>query len=95
MDLASNGHLGALTKLIMLTGVGAKYREVDIRERVEAVGLTKARGLIGLHNFTGADWEGKFVGISKKTWTFLSLNDDDEINECFPPLVSMICLSCR
>ena len=29
MDLSSNGHLGALTKLIMLTGVGAKYREID------------------------------------------------------------------
>ena len=57
----------------MLTGVGAKYREVDIRQRVEAIGASKAEGLIGLHNFSGADWGGKFVGISKKTWvqTFL------------------------
>ena len=85
MDLASNGHLGALTKLIMLTGVGAKYREIDIRQRVEAIGLPKARGLIGLHNFSGTDWGGKFVRISKKTWTqtFLSLSEDDEIIECF------------
>ena len=50
MDLASNNHLGPLTRLIMLTGVGAKYREVDIRQRVEAVGASKAEGLIGLHN---------------------------------------------
>ena len=44
--------------------------------------------MIGLHNFTGADWGGKFVGISKKTWTgkFLSLDDDDDINGCFASL---------
>ena len=43
MDLAANNHLGALTKLVMLAGTGAKYREIDIRERVAAVGLRKAR----------------------------------------------------
>ena len=88
MDLASNNHLGPLTKLIMLTGVGAKYREIDIRQKVLTIGAPKAQGLIGLHNFSGADWGGKFVGIPKKTWvqTFLSLDDNDDIVECFKKL---------
>ena len=76
IDLAASNYLGAMTKLTMLTGTGARYREVDIRERVEAIGKRKAKALIGLHNFTGADWGGKFVGLSKKTWvsTLLSLS---------------------
>ena len=88
MDLASNNHLGALTRLVMLAGTGEKYMEIDIQERVAAVGVRKARGLIGLHNFTGADWGGKFVGISKNTWakTYLSLDDDDNILDTFASL---------
>ena len=30
IDLKSNGHLCPLTKLIMLIGIGAKYREIDM-----------------------------------------------------------------
>ena len=88
MDLASINRLGPLMKLIMLTGVCAKYHEIDVRQHTEAVGILKAHGLIGLHNFSGADWGGKFVGVSKKTWvqTFLSLSDDDDIVECFRKL---------
>ena len=61
---------------------------IDIRQWVEAIGASKAQGLIGLHNFSGADWGGKFVGISKKTWvqTFLSLAEDDDILKCFKQL---------
>ena len=79
MDLVSRGHLGALTKLKLLTGKGAKHREIDICERVKAVGMHKSRALLGFHHFTGADWGGKFVGLSKKTWmtAFLSLDDND------------------
>ena len=88
IDLAASNYLGAMTKLTMLTGTGARYREVDIRERVEAIGKRKVKALIGLHNFTGADWGGKFVGLSKKTWvsTFLSLDVDDDIIESFTSL---------
>ena len=88
MDLASKNDLGALSKLIMLAGTGAKYREIDIQERVAAIGNEKARGLIGLHNFTGADWGGKFVGISKTTWakTYLSLDAADDIVATFSSL---------
>ena len=68
MDLVARGRLGAFTKLNFLTGKGDKYRSINIRERVSVIGREKCQGLIGFHNFTGADWGGKFVGISKKSW---------------------------
>ena len=47
--------------------------------------MDKSKGLIGLHHFTGADWVGKFVGVSKKTWisNYLSLPSNDEIVRTF------------
>ena len=56
--------------------------------RVQAVGLHKCQGLIGFHNFSGADWGGKFVGISKKTWAdaYLRLPEDDPAVSCFKEL---------
>jgi len=85
MDLASRDHLGAFTQLKFLTGTGAKHRQIDVCDRVHAVGKQKSRALLGFHNFTGADWGGKFVGISKKTWVtaFLSLDNNDPIIENF------------
>ena len=64
-----------------------KIMKINIRQRVETLGVPKSQGLIVIHNFSGADWGGKFVGISKKTWvqTYLSL-DDDDIVECFKKL---------
>lgn len=56
------------TSLKFLTGKGTKYREIDVIERVRATGHSKCQGLIELHNFSGADLGGKFVGISKKIW---------------------------
>ena len=52
VDLASNGYLGFSTKLIMLIGTGAKYWEIDIQQIVNVVGISKAQGLLGLHNFS-------------------------------------------
>ena len=85
MYLAANDHLGVLTTLRLLTGKGAKYRAIDVRDRVVALGPEKSRDLIGLHHFTGADWGGKFVGVSKKTWisAYLSLQPEDEIVQTF------------
>ena len=85
MDLDSNGRLGTLTQLKFCTGIGAKYREIDVRRCVQIIGQHKAQGLIGLHNFTGADWGGKFVGISKKRWAdaYISREDDNPIIDCF------------
>ena len=38
-----------------------------------------------MHHFTGADWGGNFVGVSKKTWisNYLSLPPNDEIVRTF------------
>ena len=52
IDLAANAHLGVLTTLRLLTWKGAKYRAIDVRDRVVALGPE----IIGLHHFTGADW---------------------------------------
>ena len=47
--------------------------------------MDKSKGLIGVHHFTGADWGGKFVGMSKKTWisNYLSLPPNDEFVRTF------------
>ena len=42
--------------------------------------------LIGFHNFCWAgDWEGKSVGITKKTWcdAYMALDDNSPIVEAF------------
>jgi hypothetical protein len=65
MDLVAHGQLGAFTKLTFLTGKGNKNR--SICEHVSTIWRGKCQGLIGVYNFTGADWGGKFVGKSKKS----------------------------
>ena len=84
IDLVSRGRLGAHARLKILTGKSAMYREIDVVERVRAI----CQGLIRLHNFSGADWEGKFVGITKKTWigAYLKLSEDDPTIKCFREL---------
>ena len=61
-----------------------KFRTINVVERVNTIGRRKCQALIGLHNFTGADWGGTFVGISKNTWTnaFMTFNDDDPAVHC-------------
>ena len=69
------------------------------------MGKEKSKGLIGLHNFSGADWGGKFAGISKKTWikSYLAQKlgevpiDSDNLLRCyipteFLPLETFTCL---
>ena len=55
-------------ELHFITGKGKAKRTIDIRARCLAVGSEKSKGLLGLHAFTGADWGGKFAGISKSRW---------------------------
>jgi len=57
-------------------------------ERVRVIGHHKCQGLIGLHNFSGAEWGGKFVGISKKTWAvaYLKLIENDPAINVFHQL---------
>ena len=81
MDLVAHGRINEFVMLKFLTGKANKYRSIDIHERVSIIGREKSQDLIGLHDFTGADWGGKFVGISKKTWisAYLSLPNDDPV----------------
>ena len=79
LDLVSHDRLGPQTRLNFLTGKGTKYREIDVVERMRVIGRRKCQGLIGMHNFSGADWGGKFVGVTKKTWVnaYLKLHEED------------------
>jgi hypothetical protein len=88
LHLASSGRLGEQTGLKFLTGRGVKFRQIDVINRMKAIGIQKSQGLLGFHNFTGADWGGKFVGISKKTWVkaYMSLREGDPIVACFKEL---------
>ena len=67
IHLASCGNNAVPTSLKFSTGKGTKKREIDVLERVQVTGHQKCQGLLGFHNFSGADWGGKLVGISKKT----------------------------
>ena len=85
-DVDAKGLLKDNVSLSIITGKNTKStcrRVVDVRERVKALGSTKAKALIGLHNFTGADWGGKFVGISKQKWcdAFMKLPDESPVLE--------------
>src|SRR5437867_10916795 len=88
MDLASRGRVGSRTRLKFLTGKAIKYREIDVIERVKAIGQCKCQELIGIHNFAGADWGGKFVGITKRTWidAYRKLDEEDHAVNCFRKL---------
>jgi hypothetical protein len=52
---------------------------------VSVIWREKCQGLTGFHNFTGADWEGTFVGILKKNWItfYISLPNGDLIVSAF------------
>ena len=88
IDLVSRGLLAPQSQLKFVTGKDRKYREFDVIKRVQVIGRRKCQGFIGLHNFSGADWGGKFVGISKKTWAdaYMALDEDDLAIECFQNL---------
>ena len=55
-------------KLNMITRRGKIYRTIDIHERVQVLEEEKTRRLLWFHNFTRADWGGKFMGMSRKSW---------------------------
>lgn len=55
-------------------------------ERVRVIGPSKCQGLMGFHDFSGADWCGKFVGISKKTCrvhAYVKLDEEDPVVHSF------------
>jgi len=89
LDIVSCGRIAAPTCLRFSTGKGTKAREIDVLERGKIIAHHKCQGLLGLHNFSGADWGGKFVGITKKGMdldAYLKLGDDDQAISCFKEL---------
>lgn len=88
LDVVATGKIGNETRLTFVTGKGCHRKKIDVNERVQAIGMEKCAGLIGFHNFTGADWGGKFVGISKKTWCnlYFGLPADSPILNVFKQL---------
>ena len=67
MDLVVTCTIHVPGRLKLLTGRGTFYRTIDIKERCAAIGVEQSKALIGIHNFTDADWSGKIFNISKKT----------------------------
>ena len=55
------------------TGKGTNKQQINIFEQIHAIGRDKCQGFLGLHNFSGADWGEKIVGISKKTWVLMMM----------------------
>ena len=69
IDFVSRGLLVPQSHLKFVTGKGRKYREIDVGKRVHCISdRTTKMPRIHWTPFSGADWGGKFVGISKKTW---------------------------
>ena len=86
IDLVSRVLLAPQTHPIFFcTRKGRKYRDIYIIKRVQVMGTRKCQGFIGLHNFSGADGDGKFVGINKKIWAdaYMALDEDDSAIDCF------------
>ena len=89
IDLVANEQHGRMNKISMVKmGTFKGNSSIDVLERVTALGRERAKGLVGFHNFTGADWGGKFVGITKETWmkAYLSLPENDDIILAFQRL---------
>ena len=84
VDLVSQDRLLSRNSLKLVTGK-PKQPAIDIVGRVNALGKRKAQGLIGIHNISGADWGGKFIGLSKNTWLkkYLQLDENDPVLDCF------------
>jgi len=86
LDLVAHGLLGASTELRLTTGTSTKRRVINILCKcVQQIGIEKCKVPIGLHNFSCADWGGKFVGVSRKTriTSFLNLAHSDPVIKVF------------
>ena len=65
LDLVANKHIQRPNQLNFITGKGVTYKKIDVVEHVQVIGASKYQGLIGLHNFSGADW-GKICWHSRE-----------------------------
>ena len=75
-------------------GKGANYKETDVTQEVQAIGMHKCQNFIGLHHFTGADWIAPLHGSRlgrEVCWyhedvllkAYIALEDDHLANDCF------------
>ena len=80
VDLVGNDRLPPRHSLTLMTK-GKRQSVINIRDNVLRLGKQKSKALLGLHNFTGSDWGGKMVGISKDTWIkkFLDLDENSPV----------------
>ena len=85
MHVAASGYLGVHCNLKLISGTANKRKTIDIMERVLTIGPMKSKGLLGFHEFSGSDWGGKTVGITKKNMAdaYLNLVDDSEVVKAF------------
>ena len=62
-----------------------QLESVYIIKRVQVIGTRNCQGFIGLHNFSGADWGWKFVGITKKNLAdaYMALDENNPAIDCF------------
>lgn len=63
VDLCSTHNIDV--KVRFITGKGSNLRKVDIHKRCSVLGEEKSSKLLALHALSGADWGGKFLGITK------------------------------
>lgn len=79
-------------QLLLHAGKGRTARIINIGETVKDLGPSHAKALPAFHALTGADWGGKFAGISKQKWTklFLHLDEGDLILESLQALGSTL-----
>ena len=76
-----------VSKLTLVIGKGALTKTIDVISRVNTMGLNFARAYIGLQEFTGTVWGGKFLGVTKKHWAeAFFLAADDDLLEAFSQL---------
>ena len=92
LDLVSwyPGTIEPSTSILLHTGRGRQRKSIDIKERMECIGISKCQGLLGFHQFCGADWGGKYVGITKERWKkiYLDLPPNDPVLESFAKIGS-------
>ena len=65
------------------------YRQIDVIQRVQTIGIHKCQGLIGLPHFTETEWGWRFAGITRKedrVKAYMALHDNHPAIDCFREL---------
>ena len=65
MDLVSRDNLGQSTNIIFHAGKAKKSKPIDVVKYVSYKGKEKSQDIIGMHNYTGNNFDHKSVGLRK------------------------------